>query len=99
MSPGAARGKHAADIGFAPLRVIAAGIANVIISGPRLDPVRWVGRVDPRSFVMVDATNDERLPRSAVDGLYEATGEPKERIWMSGAHVHGDSATRRCGIA
>lgn len=80
-------------IGFAPLRMIAAGIANVIISGPRLDPVRWVGRVAPRSFVMINAMNDERLPRDAVDALYEAAREPKERIWMSGAHVHGDSAT------
>jgi hypothetical protein len=80
-------------IRFAPLRVVAAAIANVIISGPRLDPVRWVGRIAPRPFVMVNATGDERLPRSAVDALYNAAREPKERLWMTGVHVHGDSAT------
>lgn len=80
-------------IHFAPLRIVAAAVANVIISGPRLDPVRWVGRIAPRSFVMVNATDDERLPRSAVDALYQAARPPKERLWMSGTHVHGDSAT------
>lgn len=80
-------------IRFTPLRMVAAVVANVIISGPRLDPVRWVGRIAPRSFVMVNATDDERLPRSAVDALYQAAREPKEQVWMTGAHVHGDSAT------
>jgi len=80
-------------IRFTPVRMVAAAAANVIISGPRLDPVRWVGRIAPRSFVMVNATDDERLPRSAVDALYRAAREPKEQVWMTGAHVHGDSAT------
>ena len=80
-------------IGFAPARKLAAAIANVIIAGPRLDPVHWVGRIAPRPFVMVNASDDERLPRSAVDALYAAANEPKEQLWMSGAHIHGDSAT------
>ena len=80
-------------IRFTPLRVLAAAIANVIISGPRLDPVRWVPRISPRPFVMVNATGDERLPRDAVDALYRAAREPKEQLWMEGVHVHGDSAT------
>src|SRR5512138_1147959 len=81
------------SIPFMPLRVLAAGISNVIIDGPRLDPVRWVGRIAPRPFMMVNAEGDERLPRSAVDELYRAAREPKEMIWMPGIHVHGDSAT------
>lgn len=80
-------------IHFAPLRKAAAAMANVIIAGPRLDPVRWVGQISPRPFVMVNASDDERLPRSSVDALYRAASEPKEQLWMSGAHVHGDSAT------
>lgn len=80
-------------IRFAPLRIPAAAVANVIIAGPRLDPVRWVGRTAPRAFVMLNAIDDERLPRSSVDDLYRAAREPKERLWMSGAHVHGDSVT------
>jgi dienelactone hydrolase len=80
-------------IRFAPLRKTAAAMANVIIAGPRLDPVKWVSRIAPRAFVMVNASDDERLPRSSVDALYAAAGQPKEQLWMAGAHVHGDSAT------
>lgn len=80
-------------IPFAPLRIPAAAIANVIIAGPRLDPVRWVPAISPRPFIMVEATGDERLPRDAIDELYRSAREPKELIWMSGVHVHGDSAT------
>ena len=81
------------NIPFGPLRMLAAGIANVIIAGPKLDPVRWVPRIAPRPFVMVNASDDERLPRSAVDALYAAAREPKEQVWMAGGHVHGDRET------
>jgi hypothetical protein len=81
------------SIHFAPLRVAAAAIANVIISGPRLDPSHWVGRIAPRKFMMVNASGDERMPRAQVEELYLNAGQPKEQIWMSGGHVHGDSAT------
>jgi dienelactone hydrolase len=83
------------SIRFTPVRVLAAGISNVIIDGPKLDPVRWVAQIAPRPFMMVNAEDDERLPRAAVDELYAAAREPKEMIWMSGIHVHGDSATIR----
>jgi hypothetical protein len=80
-------------IKFAPLRVMAAGLSNLIIDGPTLDPVRWVPRIAPRPFVMVNASDDERLPKSAVRALYASAREPKEMIWMSGGHVHGDRET------
>jgi dienelactone hydrolase len=80
-------------IRFAPLRVAAAGLADVVIGGPRLDPTHWVSRIAPRPFVMVNAQNDERLPRSAVDALYASAREPKEHLWMTGGHVHGDKET------
>ncbi len=82
-------------IRFAPLRALAAAAANVIIAVPRLDPVRWVPRIAPRRFIMVNAREDERLPRSAVDALYRSAREPKELVWMSGGHVHADSTTIR----
>jgi hypothetical protein len=81
------------SIPFAPLRIAAAGIADVIIAGPRLDPSRWAGRIAPRTFMMVNASADERMPRAQVDELFRSAGEPKEMIWMSGGHVHGDVAT------
>lgn len=80
-------------IGFKPVRVAAAGLANVIIAGPTLAPERWVSRISPRPFIMVNAMEDERLPREAVDALYERAAQPKEHIWMSGGHIHGDAPT------
>ena len=81
------------SIPYAVLRVPAAAIASVIIAGPRLDPVRWAPRIAPRPFIMVNAEDDERLPREAIDALYRSARQPKELIWMPGIHVHGDSAT------
>jgi dienelactone hydrolase len=80
-------------IPFGPLRAVAAGVANVIINGPRLDPVRWVPRISPRPFVMVNASGDERLPRAAIEALYAAAREPKELVWMRGLHMHADRET------
>jgi len=28
-----------------------------------------------------------------VDALYESARDPKEQVWMSGRHVHGDKET------
>ena len=80
-------------IGFGPLRALAATVANVLISGPRLAPEKWAGQIAPRPFVMVNATDDERLPRESVEALYAGAAEPKELIWMSGRHIHADAET------
>lgn len=80
-------------IGFAPLRAVAAAIANVLISGPRLAPERWVAGISPRPFIMVNASDDERLPRASVETLYSSASNPKEIIWMSGKHIHADRET------
>jgi hypothetical protein len=80
-------------IGFAPLRTLAAALANVIIAGPRMAPEQWAGRIAPRPFIMVNARDDERMPIASVHRLYDAAAEPKELIWMDGGHVHGDAPT------
>ena len=81
------------NIPISPVRKLAAGLANVIINGPSLDPVRWVDRIAPRPFMMVNASDDERLPREAVDALYASAREPKEIVWMAGRHIHSDRET------
>jgi fermentation-respiration switch protein FrsA (DUF1100 family) len=77
------------------LRVSAAALANVIIAGPRLDPERWVGQISPRPFLMVNATEDERMPRDKVESLYGSARQPKQLIWTGGGHIHGDVPTIR----
>jgi dienelactone hydrolase len=75
-----------------PASTVVAGLANVAIAGPRLAPERWVGSLAPRPFIMVNATDDERLPRSSVDVLFRAAGEPKELVWVPGHHVRSEAA-------
>jgi dienelactone hydrolase len=81
------------EIPFGPARVVAAAIANLIIDGPRLDPVHWVAKISPRPFMMVNASDDERLPRKSIEALYASAREPKELIWMPGVHIHADKET------
>jgi hypothetical protein len=56
-------------------------------AGEWLTPERWIARVAPRPFVMLNATEDERLPREAVLALYDSARGPKELVWMPGRHV------------
>src|SRR5688572_8249669 len=81
------------EIPWALLRIPAAALANLIIAGPRLDPARWVAQISPRPFMMVNASDDERLPRPAIESLYASAREPKELVWMDGLHVHADRET------
>ena len=78
-------------IPLAPARVVAAALGTLAVSGPRFAPERWVGRISPRSFIMLNAAEDERLPRRAVLSLFNAAREPKELIWLPGAHVTSDA--------
>jgi hypothetical protein len=71
----------------APARATVAGLASLLISGPRLAPERWAGRIAPRPFVMLHARDDAQMPRALVDRLYAAAREPKAMIWVPGGHV------------
>lgn len=80
------------SIPWAPVRWVAATVANVIVAGPRLAPDRWAGQIAPRPFVMINAKDDDRMPRELVQRLYDAAESPKELIWTTGGHVRSDSA-------
>jgi hypothetical protein len=69
---------------FAPL---AGTLADVIVGGPFLTPEKWVARVAPRPFTMINAEADEKLPRPAVEALYAAAQEPRTLLWLPGQHV------------
>jgi fermentation-respiration switch protein FrsA (DUF1100 family) len=75
------------NIRVAPLRVALAALATVVMAGPRLAPERWAPRIAPRPFVMINATDDERIPRSSVEKLYASARQPKDIIWVPGRHV------------
>jgi len=38
---------------------------------------------------MINAEEDERLPRAAVERLYASARPPREILWLPGRHVAG----------
>ena len=77
------------EIPFAPVRWPVAVVANILASGPRFAPERFVGRVAPRPVIMLNAREDERIPRASVDALWSAVQEPREQVWLPGLHMQG----------
>jgi fermentation-respiration switch protein FrsA (DUF1100 family) len=73
-----------------PLRAAAVEVAYRVGAGDALAPERWIARISPRPFVMINATDDERIPRDAVLALYRAAREPKSLVWLPGRHVQRD---------
>jgi len=74
-------------IGFAPLRAALAWIPRNTVGG--YGPEHFVARIGPRPFVPVCATGDARIPRYAVETLYNAAREPRELLWVEGAPLDG----------
>lgn len=73
-----------------PVRKTVAALANIFASGPRFDPIEWAPRISPRPFIMINAREDERMPRDAVEALYAAASEPKDQIWLDGQHMQSN---------
>lgn len=78
------------EIPLAPLRWPVAGLATLLASGPRFAAERWVGQVSPRPVVMLNALEDERIPRASVEALWNAAREPKSQVWLPGPHMQGN---------
>jgi len=52
-----------------------------------VDPVLYVSRISPRPLLMINAGNDEIVPKAATETLYEAAKEPKSIIWYDCGHA------------
>jgi hypothetical protein len=70
-----------------PVRAVAKQAVFTYMAGRRFSPERWVGHVAPRPVVMINALDDERLPRASVLALYDSARAPKELIWLPGKHI------------
>lgn len=77
------------DVPSTLLRVPLAALGTLLVSGPRFAPEHWIDRVAPRPVVMLNATEDERIPPAAVQALWDAAQAPKEQIWIDGPHMLG----------
>jgi dienelactone hydrolase len=74
-------------IPLGPVRRAVAELAYLAAGGPAVAPERWVGRIAPRPFVMLNAKDDERMPRRAILALYTRARPPKELHWLPGPHI------------
>lgn len=54
-----------------------------------LDPPRVVSRIAPRPLLVVGARDDEQIPRTAVEAVHAAAGEPKSLRWIDAGHLRG----------
>ncbi|MGQ0646533.1 MAG: hypothetical protein ACT4P7_03120 [Gemmatimonadaceae bacterium] len=87
-----------ARIDWAPARQVVAGLATLFASGWRLDPEDWAPRISPRPFIMINAREDERMPRDAVDALYASARAPKDMIWLDGPHLQSNRKAVLSGL-
>jgi fermentation-respiration switch protein FrsA (DUF1100 family) len=83
------------EIPIPGVRHFAAALSALIINGPNMAPERWVSRIAPRPFMMVNARDDERMPRPNVERLFESAEEPKALVWLPGGHVRSSAAVLR----
>jgi hypothetical protein len=86
------------QIPWTAARVPVAGLATLFASGWQLDPARWAGRIAPRPWIMINAREDERMPRAAIDALYDSAREPKELIWLEGPHMQSNRTSVIAGL-
>lgn len=80
------------EIPIPGVRHAAAGLSALIINGPNMAPERWVHRIAPRPFMMVNARDDERMPRELVERLFDRAKQPKRLVWLPGRHVRSSAA-------
>jgi fermentation-respiration switch protein FrsA (DUF1100 family) len=52
-----------------------------------VEPLEYVGKIAPRQTVIINGRYDDRVPRSSVEALYSAAGEPKRLIWLDEGHI------------
>ena len=83
------------EIPIPGVRHLAAAISALVINGPHMAPERWAARIAPRPFMMVNARDDERMPRPNVERLFESAQEPKSLVWLPGGHVRSSAAVLR----
>ena len=53
-----------------------------------IEPLRFASAISPRYLLMINGTEDDRIPRKNVEELFEAVREPKELVWITSRHVH-----------
>lgn len=69
------------------LRAAALALGGGGFGPSALDPARHISRFAGRPLLLVNATRDERIPRSAAEALHAAAAEPKQLLWFECGHA------------
>jgi hypothetical protein len=51
-----------------------------------VDPITYAHKLKHRKILMVNAKNDEVIPRACTMALWEKIGNPKEIVWLDAGH-------------
>ena len=70
---------------FSWLKLAAPVVASLLHP---FDPILHIARIAPRPLLFQNLLNDEMIPRSSVEGLYNRAGQPKQIIWYDSPHNH-----------
>ncbi len=68
------------------LRAAALALGGGGFGPAAFDPVHHIGGFAGRPLLLINATDDERIPRSAAEALHAAALDPKELLWFDGGH-------------
>jgi dienelactone hydrolase len=68
------------------VRAAALALGGAGLGGTSLDPTRDLADFSPRPLLLVNANQDEVVPREAALALGAAAGEPSEHLWFDGSH-------------
>jgi dienelactone hydrolase len=71
----------------ARLRAAALALGGAGLGPPALDPGRHIARFAGRPLLLLNATRDERIPRTAAEAFHSAAGEPKQLLWFECGHA------------
>ena len=66
------------------MRALAWGLSWVVAP---LEPTRYAADVAPRPVLMVNAADDEFIPRASVLELYGSLRQPKRIVWLESSHI------------
>lgn len=69
------------------LRAAALALGGGGFGPAALDPVHHIAGFAGRPLLLINATDDQRIPRSAAEALHAAALDPKELLWFDGGHT------------
>jgi dienelactone hydrolase len=74
--------------GHVSSRIVSAPLAwfTALLIRP-LEPTRLVEHISPIPYIQVNATEDERIPETSAQALYDASRSPREMVWIPAMHV------------